>query len=357
MYIIREKGHSMSKEMNFGVDMVNLWTPEFRVHDITNGRWKQKAGQVIGKEPDLYGVDKNGHVLEGTGAFVNRGASNPDLSATWSISSKGCSVQFNPSTLQHDYHLTSNLEHIVPALEKDMKNVGIDLDLKGARLTRVDLTGQRVMETPCSSFAPAFTSLSAKRMKAVKYPDGFEFSNRSRGVVFYDKSLQLETVKAVKDAPRNLLRCEARWMKNRVIGHEGTGVGLSSLLDLIEAPEEHLKAKYKGFLERDVFKVAEGSQLAFSFKNHLQTFKTFTETTGGWKEYFMMNGVENLLEEFGGFDQLEQLFLLSDFSPKQATRNIKKLQDLIQKKSFIDSSKGVETLASSIDTLRQAFTG
>ena len=357
MYIIREKGHPMSKSMNFGVDMVNLWTPEFRVHDIRNGRWKQKAGQIIGSDPEQFGEDKNGHVLEGTGAFVNRGLNNPDLNASWNISTKGCMIQFNPSTLKHDYHLTANREHIVPSLREDMKSVGIDLDLMGARLTRIDLTGQRVMETPCSSFAPAFSSLSAKRMKGVQYPDGFEFSNRSRGVVFYDKSLQLESVKAVKNAPRNLLRCEARWKKNRVIGHDGHGVGLSSLLDLTEASEEHLMHKYTGFLERDVFKVAEGSQLAFSFKNHLQTFKGFTETTGGWKGYFMMNGVENLLEEFGGFHQIEQLFLCSGFSMKQAGRNIKQLQDLIQKKSFIDSSKGVETLASSIDTLRQAFTG
>jgi hypothetical protein len=353
MYIIREKGHRMSKEMNFGVDMVYISSPEFRVGNLEG--WSIKSGNKVGQDSEPFGISKEGQILEGTGYYRNR-SKDGILNASWNLSKKGCLVQFNPSTLLHDYELTANLEHVIPCLQSDMKQLGVDMDLKGARLARLDLTGQRILESPCSSFAPAFTSLSAKRMKGVKYPDGFEFSNRSRGVVFYDKSLQLETVKAVKNAPRNLLRCEARWMKNRVIGHEGNGVGVSSLLDLIEAPEEHLKAKYKGFLERDVFKVAEGSQLAFSFKNHLQTFKTFKETTGGWKEYFMMNGLENLLEEFGGFDQIEQLFLCSGFSMKQAGRNIKMLQNLIQKKSFIDSSKGVETLASSIDTLRQAFT-
>jgi len=344
----------MSKEMNFGVDMVYISSPEFRVQNLDG--WSIKSGNKVGQESEPFGISKEGQILEGTGYYQNR-SKEGTLNASWNLSKKGCLVQFNPSTLLHDYELTANLEHVVPMLQSDMKLLGVDIDLKGSRLARLDLTGQRILETPCSTFSPALSALTGKRMKGTKYPDGYEFSNKSRGVVFYDKSLQLEQVKKVKGVPRNILRCEARWQKNRVIGHAGTGVGVSSLEDLIQTPQEGLKSKFQGFLSRDVFQTAEGSQLAFSFKNELHVFKEFSKLgRGAWKEYFLMHGLENVLDKFESFDAIEQLFLCSGFSMKQAGRNVKQLRDIMGKKSFIDSSRGENTIAQSINTLREAFT-
>lgn len=340
--------------MNFGVDMLHLGSKDFRLQTVKG--WGIKSGNKVGEELHPLGFTMDGFKMEGAGYYINRTDGSPN-NCTWEVNRHGLFFQLNPSTLLHKFNLTTDLEPAWGAIRNDMDLLGIELDLEGASVNRLDLTKQAVMKAPAASFHPAFSALEGKRMKSTRHPDGYTFGNRQKEVVFYDKSLQLATVKDVHDAPPNLLRCEGRWKKRKVIGHETNGVGVGSFADLLARTSSDLETRYKGMLNTQIFSQAHGHQLTFDFTFEVEVIRSYIEENerAGWRKYVMAKGTEGLMYDFGSLEVFGRALVESGLHQRTAQRAVKELRGSMFKQSQIDRMRERKTLTSSIEELRQTF--
>ena len=344
--------------MNFGVDMLSIGATGFHVQTLKG--WGVKSGNKVGDDLHVFGRTSDGLTMEGAGYFLNRtdkGEGSPNK-CTWEATPHGLFATVNPSTLVHGWSLTTDLEPALNAVRHDMNLLGLDFDLEGTSVNRVDLTRQAVMKSPTASFHSTFSALEGKRMKHVQYPDGYTFGNRQKEVVFYDKHLQLLKVKGIDDAPPNLLRCEARWKKRKVIGHDVNGLGVGTFSDLLGRSSSDLFGRYSRFLETNIFRAEEGKQLSFDFADEVEVIRSFVNEAerNGWMNYVMAKGTENILLEFGSLDLFGEALVQVGYHPKHVQRVKKRLRSGLMKQAIIDRNQKRDTLTASIDTLRRTFT-
>jgi len=341
--------------MNFGIDMLSIGAKEYGLKSL-NG-WGIKSGNKVGEEQAKFGRTADGHELQGAGYFLNRSmkGDSPNL-CTWDVNLNGLFVTVNPSALHHGWELTPDPTPAVDAIRHDMELLGIEFDMQTASLNRIDLTKQAVMNSALVSFHPTFSALQGQRMKKTEYPDGFQFKNTQKEVVFYNKSLQLSKVKGIDDAPENLLRCEARWKHRKVIGHDVNGIGVGSFDDLLSRPSADLANRYKTMLHQTVFKPNQGQQLTFDFGREVEVLRSYIEDSerNGWSRYVMARGLESILHEFGSLDMFGELLKVF-YSERQVRRNMQQLRTTLFKQAAIDRMKERQSLTASIDLLRQTF--
>jgi hypothetical protein len=341
---------------NFGFDMVYIGSQDFRLKGLDG--WSVKSGNKVGDTPEPFAAPcRNGFQPSGAGYFMNRGKETPNL-CTWELNKYGLFAQVNPSTLNHEYHLTTDLKGAKDALLGDMSMLGIEMDLNTASVNRVDITKQQSMPFPIHSYTTALTALKGKRMKATSYPNGYTFGNRQKEAVFYDKTTQLREVKGFTgDVPVNLLRCEARWKKRKVIGHDINGLGKGDFASLVSMDAGEANHRFKGFMESQIFRTSDGTQLELNFETEVEILKQFTERNerGGWKDYFMAEGIESILHRAGSLQVVESLLESVGYNRSQVWRIMKQLRDLMQVQGFIDSRRGEVSISQTIETLRQTF--
>lgn len=342
--------------MNFGFDMVYLGTNEAHLQTLKG--WGVRAGNRVGDELEGFGLPcADGYQPKGAGYFINRGKGAPNQ-CSWTYNSFGLFAQVNPSTLKHEYHLTSNLTQTKEAVQHDMGLLGIDLDVDGLSVNRVDITKQSVMKHPVHAYTEALTSLNGKRMKSISYPSGYTFGNKQKEAVFYDKTTQLRDVKRYQgDIPPNLLRCEVRWKKRKVIGHDTNGLGKGDFASLISMHPEEAKERYNNFMERQIFRREEGQQLTLDFETEVEVLRQFVERKkrGGWKEYFMSQGIESIFEKAGSMRVIESMLFEVGYSREQVHRNMKEIRNIQSIQGFMDVRRGRESVSSTIEVLRQTF--
>lgn len=341
---------------NFGFDMVYIGSNDFRLRSL-NG-WSVKSGNKVGAKPEPFGVPcANGFQPEGAGYYLNRGKDSI-TNATWEVNRYGLFAQINPSTIHHEYNLTTDLEPAKDSIQADMDALGIEFDLEGSSVNRVDITKQNPMEFPVHAYTAALTALKGKRMKATSYPNGYTFGNRQKEAVFYDKTTQLREVKRFEgEVPMNLLRCEARWKKRKVVGHDGNGLGHGSFGSLLGMTSEDAHHRFASFMNSQIFRTGEGVQLQLNFETEAEILKQFVQRNerGGWKEYFMAQGLESILERAGSMNVIESLLEAVGYKRSQRYTIMRQIRELMQVQGFMDARRGESSISQTIETLRQTF--
>lgn len=343
------------KPGHFGVDMLSGSVTDFRL-DTAQG-WSVKPGNIVGDVQEPWGVCLDGSPLVGTGYYINAGKQG-DLSVRLDLSRKGLTYTLNPSTLEHPWQLTSSLDAAAETLMQDASSVGLDFDLEGSRLGRVDVTRQEVMDSPCRAFIPAFTAMQGKRMKSTSYPDGYTFGNKTRKAVFYDKTRQAKAVKGVDDVPTNLVRCELRIFRNKSIGNTATGFGLGTFGDMREASQDALFGSYAKAIESNVFRFEQGRQMTLDFEGEVQLLATLREQheRSGVRKYLAIEGVEGVVSRFGGLDLFGEALEQAGYHERTARRYLSQMRSLMTTKAFVDRRRNESTIATRIDQLRNTFT-
>jgi hypothetical protein len=340
--------------MNAGIDFIGLHTSEFRLESV-NG-WSIKAGNTVGEDQEIFAMTKDGTALSGTGYFMNRGKDS-DRSCTVDVTARGLGIQFNPSTLQHDYLLTPDIEPALDMVKADLHTLGIELDLDNARLTRVDLTKQSQMPKPIQNYIGAMTMLKGKRMQGTAYPTGYAFGNKSRQSVMYNKTEQALKMKGI-EIPENITRLEARWRGSKVVGKVSTGIGAGTLKAFRELTPGHLTESYDRFILGNVFRTDKGDQLAFNWDTEISLLQNLKADSPrkAIDRYFSYDGIEIALHRLGGLDGFKMLLMNAGWTRANAYNQAEKARRLIQEKAFIDSRRSQDTIASTIDELKQVFT-
>ena len=335
----------------FGIDYIEATTPDYQIDSLIK-QWNYKGHSMA--EPDLpFGQAKNGQLLTGKGYYLNRGK-DTEYPCSLDINSQGLKIQFNPSTLLHDYSLTTDIEPAFKAIEKHLQHLGIETELQRMKLKRVDLAKNAVLADPIETYIGAMTMLKGKRMKGVKYPTGYEFGNGQRQAIMYSKHIQMES-KGVKTPP-NLTRLEPRF-KHKAISKRSTGVGCYYLSDIMNKGSKALETDYNRFVLSQVFRTDKGEQLAFNWGTEVELLKTLKErhSRGAISRYFAFDGVSIALERVGGLDTFRRLLMDAGWTRESAYRIMDNARQMMHQKAFVDIGRNEKTIATTIDELKNAF--
>ena len=338
----------------FGIDMLSGNVSDFRLDNVQG--WSIRPGNIVGEEQEPWGQCLDGSLLSGSGYYINPGRQH-NFPFLLQLTPRGLRYELNPSTMEHPWHLTTDVSAAGEALMQGANSIGLDFDVNESRLGRLDVTRQATMTAPCRAFIPAFTALQGKRMKSTQYPDGYTFGNKTRKAVFYDKTRQAKAVKGV-EVPPNVVRCELRLFRNRTIGHTGRGLGLGTFEDVKRIDPADLQSRYVKQVESNVFRYRDGQQMTLDFTTEVELLQTLREQheRGAVDRYISMEGIESIITRFGDLTLFGEALQSAGYSERQTRRHLNRIRQTLQTKAFIDRRRQTTSVASTIDLLRNTFT-
>jgi hypothetical protein len=144
---------------------------------------------------------------------------------------------------------------VAQAVQKELSEKGVQLDLSAARLVRLDIAQNVQLAQPVACYSPALAALGArKRTRKMDFGGtGFIVGNKSWEIGFYDKGEQMKTLGyAAEMRPTNTVRPEVRLMKARLIKGSFTAETLPEL----RKSWREMRPVYNRYLRRDVFRAA-----------------------------------------------------------------------------------------------------
>jgi hypothetical protein len=334
---------------------VRLHTNDFYLEklDLSKGWVAHPASIKHDYTPEVWNVTGEGRELTEKKWFNNSGEAKVE------VSNQGLSVHYNPSTLDHEFELTNDLERSWERVRYQLRDLGIQWNEEAAAMTRVDLTKQKVMEHPSYVYTNALGLVKGKRMGTRTYgSNAVEVKNTQRGLVCYDKTLQLRETKNITTAPDNLLRMEARWTSRKSIGQLGTGLHLTNVGELVKASTAHLEDCYNKFLTNHVFRT-EGEQLTLDLvkeKDKLAYYRMKHER-GAFNAYVSSFGIPELVRTFGAdLSLLEALLHEVGFSRAHVYSLIRDLRAKIDEYNVVQSLHGTTSPLVHLEHLQTTFT-
>jgi hypothetical protein len=229
------------------------FSPEFapRVEDPKNG----STGEALYNFP-LY-RDSRGRSVSGLRAVLN----TPDYQLTLKPDRSGgaavCLVQFSAGCFADTNLNPLDADECAEAalkVQRDVRKRGCKLDLEQARLWRVDVARNVMLDESVASYAPIFSGVGLrKRVRKLDFGGtGFVVGNKQWEIAGYDKGEQMRESGFVKDSPSdNVFRPELRLLKGSVIGKR---LGAKTLPEL-RAGWSNLKPVYLQSLKQEVLKM------------------------------------------------------------------------------------------------------
>lgn len=337
-----------------GIDSVHLTTKDYRVHDVTRLKelgWGGKANAL--DETRVLVQDDKGGQIRANSLYNN----SKNRIGHYDISPYGLLIHFNPSKVYHDYHLISTgnqFDLVVKSIQKEAKEIGIDVSTGEMHLTRLDLTKQAMMRYEVPQYASAFRLLHGKRAQKKEYPSGYQFSNTQRQFVFYDKAQEIQDKKGTIDEI-NFMRAEAKFLKKDSVK---SATKIISLSDLKQTSNDQINSFYSRQLTENVFcRKNIGMQSVLDFNNEVQILQQLMAVNkrGAWKQYLLLRNIDDTINELGGIERFVQLCVEAGYSRSKKFDIQKELKQIIHTKSFIDNRRKVISASSLLDEVFQKF--
>jgi hypothetical protein len=339
----------------FGVDKIKVVSRDFclKTLDLQKG-WQANMGKIKANyEPDTWSWTLDGRGIKEEKWFCNDNGVHLDVSARG-----GLSFHFNPSTLDHEFELTNDLERSWEKVKRQLDHLDIQWNEEEAGITRVDLTKQRVMEHPSYVYTNALGLVKGKRMGTRTYgSNAVEVKNTQRGLICYDKTLELREKKQVTTAPDNLLRMEARWSGKKSIGALHTGLLLTNVGELVNASTAHLEDCYNKFLTNHVFRT-EGEQLTLDLVKEKETLEFYINKYGrqGVSNYLFSFGVEKWCEAYGSLELWYETLKASGIERTTRWRYVNRMREAIQTHNEVMKQRGEVSPLAHLEHLKTTFT-
>lgn len=280
---------------------------------------------------DVLFRDSNGKTYKGQKAYLNT-----DL-YQMTITDRGLMVQFNPSKPYHPFQLIdddnqfqSRIKHVTD----DLQGRGVLADWNNAKVCRLDLAKNAVMNNPVSAYGDVFKWLAVKRAnKQAQYPDGYMAGNNSFTAVLYNKGAEMQQAGvATTFTDDNLLRVEGQIRKHNAVN---SITGCKTLNELQQAGVGHLKTVYRSVINDRVFRQKEiaNNQYVMQFGDELQVIKQL-ETIYGKKQalttYLKLKGMPSIIAEYGSLQTFGLMLDSAGYSRKTRAKYMKQLQQQLQ---------------------------
>jgi hypothetical protein len=354
--------------MEIGLDKLILTTTDFRVKNW--GLLNHNPRKGIGKEDykkqkeDIILVDSTGDPCYHKNLFWNPSGNQDkqESKLNMTIGERGLQIILNPSKFDtdkrhhihpvDDHHiLTERVKH---SLDFIHQNLGVDFDQSGLKIYRMDLCRNIKANQPVGSYRPVFDLLSLSRSQYQKsYPSGYTDSNSTKALVIYDKIGQIledkdwKNDKAIKSQlfdtyGNNLMRLELQLKKQAVKGN----LGISRLGDIDKVGFPYLQDKYKDFMRNQVFKIKVLDTGVIPYSNLLNLMHQMRSIkTKGWLQlFFQVYGIELVLEQSGGINQILDAY--QEISGHRMSRNraSRQIRELLMIKSSLVKTQGLSSM-------------
>lgn len=225
----------LSGENKFGIDKIKLFTRDYEIESTKEWAVKphtKKAGDIKTEDRLLTTLSSGEHIA------AERMYNNDGNGYTATIHHGLLYIEFNPSRMLHEYHLTADSTKIADLLQHisgDLiaRNL-VSADLFNAGLSRLDITAQDIMDNDCTHYHPVIRSArNLKRAPRTEYPSGYLIGNAQRQVCIYDKGLKLQMDSGAKHPrPSNLYRIENRFNNARQLKQNTLFANIADILSI-----------------------------------------------------------------------------------------------------------------------------
>jgi hypothetical protein len=299
-----------------GIDKLQLTTTDFSLQRFDPQLFGLVSHNLQGNTqglPKLL-ITKEGQIIEGSKMYRNT-----DL-GQYSINPQGLQVQFNPSKMQHLYHLSGTgkaFDESIKAIKEDLHKSGIGCNLEEMSLSRIDLCNQEQMSHQVGSYLDVFKMFKAKRGNAKEYSsESYSIKTQLWETVGYDKEKQIKEnrLQLYYEGEKNLLRIENKWLTKRYIY---SNLPFNNLNSLRQVSNEELQAIYKKQLIAKAFCMNRiSTQTVLDFKEEgeiLNSLMAEHKTKGDAVISYLWNlgdfQFEKIILQFGSMDKFRQFLV------------------------------------------------
>jgi hypothetical protein len=273
------------------------FTPDFQatLHNQTSA----STGEVLG-ERVLYSAD--GQEFRGRKASLNTDNLNLTISPHREGGDSVFIVHCSAGAYSENNLQPLDLEacfRVAREAEQELSSLGAKVDLKRAKLTRIDIARNVQLSNPVACYSPVFAALSCRRRVDKKDfgGTGFLVGNKSWEINFYDKRAEMvEKGHLPSDCPENTLRPELRLKKSALIRN---AISCDTLEQLPENWPK-LRDAYAHHLKRDVFKAKEEAAIERTLNWYdMAAYIAKSPSKSKWQAFKSQSGLLQLVQEMG----------------------------------------------------------
>jgi len=318
-----------------GIDKIKLFSSSFMLkknHDFTiqTTLKNSEIARSIAQHTD-------GSFIHATKLFNNR-----CLYANYTINERGLSIEFNPNKhLHHYYSSATNLEHSLKLVIKEAGRIGLLLDQNNTiNVGRIDLCKNAQMDNSFISYRSVFESMKVKReRKPQNHVTTYTRGNHQHQISFYDLTAKMSELHNKRISESNLMRCEARFLRSKVIKRIFKDNSLEHVLNL---SKDQISGIYHEHLKSNVFRLDISKNVSFDMQTEIELFKKHNDTKkrNWFINYVARTGVETLIDHFGSIDNIILCMKEADIHKMQLSRYRKKIEELLSS-STIKSSTSI----------------
>ena len=294
------------------IDKLNLVLPdsEFQIPMLTDAMKVKHRTHPMSEQVNLDNeyllTTKDGHPVHGQAMFGN----TPNVQVTISKrkdGTLGMLIGTNPNKWHHPFNASNDPAEYArfrSGLNDELKSLGIDCNLPGAQIHRIDLAKQKQMSSPLYSYHQVFDSIHARRQMDTRFMDTIRIGNQQRQAVIYDKQKELGLPLEHKD----LVRLETRFLKSET---SSKYTGLKSLSDLDRNISSdgfhHLNQVYCSYLNDEVFRyIRDKREQVRSIAEQAKAIAK-DHPNKVLSELITANGIVSTIQEAGGIAPLAQI--------------------------------------------------
>lgn len=206
-----------------------------------------------------------GHIIYGNGKPCYRNELDAEGNHLFSINlvQAGMSVEWNPAKLTTDTgsHIHPVTDDRTLASRNDsifqkLAELGIQADYRDAKLTRIDICRNMLMNDSASAYRPAFDLINMPRSRRdpAVYPDGLRVSTDRRTLNIYNKGREVKDEGIRKAFEDKLLRIESQFKKFDAV-KSTTGITCIRDLENTDLGIEYQQNRWRAYLKKDIFKL------------------------------------------------------------------------------------------------------
>lgn len=250
--------------------------------------------------------------------------------------------------------LTDDLRPYIDILDQEIIKSGLNIDnVLNLKPCRLDFATQNFTQHNFANYQGAFDMLGGKRQtKDIQFGMSSRvFGNKSHQIMIYNKSEHLYNVNKTKIDP-NLARCEIRLLNGKEITTKlaGTLEALSNLQPI------NYKRFNNQFLDNKLFYRVNQTSIAFEENLNLINEIKKDHPRDSLNYLFMIKGINQLLAEFGGINEVRQFVIeqLKDKSEKTIKRKMKLIDKLILF-SYVNEQSSKENILTMVKELQDIF--
>lgn len=330
-YNNRHSGHNLSETTQTGTETDNTLKNDFGVDKLDLIFQK---GEFEYAEQSLKKWTKKTIESEKTRSvkfFYQGGAELPyiaEIVPDQPLKAGYLHISANPSKPHHEYELNSNPTQIFDFYREvfaDLRKHLVEPDLEKAKISRLDLAHNIILNHELLTYNNVFDTLQGKRQFKRTYGDSRYWKNGENEFIVYNKKNEIQEFYRKKLNMPNITRAEVKALKGRSVSKI---YGVTYLGDILD---REFKEEYNLYVTDKILRTKFGQQLRFDFEELEQSFISCIEKFGRNRaidNFLRIIGVEALTQTKNGLIYFQEI-IRSKYNERTVRRQMSKMNDLL----------------------------